>query len=139
MAAEVSLLRLNILRATYLLVSVGLLLVIWPGIIDPPPGLGHMASVVRSLLGAVGLLALLGLRYPLAMLPVLLFELTWKIIWVGAFGLPLWLDGSIDAARLQSLYECLMGLALLPLVIPWRHVLDTYGRAPAERWRSAPR
>lgn len=139
MADDVSILRLNILRATYLLVAGGLMLFIWPGIIDPPLGIGHMASVVRSLLGALGLLALLGLRYPLAMLPLLLFELTWKFVWVLSFGLPAWAAGRLDPPVAQTLAECLFGLVLLLLVIPWRHVFHTCLEAPAERWRSAAR
>jgi hypothetical protein len=48
----------------YLLIAVGLGITIWPGIISPRETLSHMGSVVRSLLGAVALLALLGVRYP---------------------------------------------------------------------------
>jgi hypothetical protein len=101
--SEVSTLRLYLLRAMYLLITVGLGITIWPGIISPPENLSHMASVVRSVLGAVALLALLGIRYPLKMLPLLLFELLWKSIWVIAFGLPLWLDQKLDANTSETL------------------------------------
>jgi hypothetical protein len=39
-----------------------------------------MRGVVRSVLAAVSLLAVLGIRYPLKMLPLLFFELVWKTI-----------------------------------------------------------
>ena len=85
---EVSTFRLHLLRGTYLLVAVGLGVQIWPGILHGSPHVEHMRGVVRSLLGAVSLLAVVGLRYPLKMLPLLLFELMWKSIWVVAIGLP---------------------------------------------------
>ena len=132
---EVSTARLYVLRATYLLILAGLGLQIWPGILQHPVDLEHMRGVVRSLLGAVGLLAALGLRHPLRMLPLLLFELAWKSIWVLAFGLPLWSAGRLDAGTRESWNVCLFSVVLFVLVIPWRHVLTTYVTGPGERWR----
>lgn len=132
--SEVSTLRLYLLRAMYLLIAVGLGITIWPGIISPPENLSHMASVVRSVLGAVSLLAILGIRYPLKMLPLLFFELLWKSIWVLVFGLPLWSAGQLDANTRETLNACLMGLVLFPLVIPWGYVFRHYLQAPADRW-----
>jgi len=53
---------------------------IWPLILHHPANLGHMRGVVRSLLGALTLLCLLGVRYPVKMLPLLFFEFAWKAI-----------------------------------------------------------
>lgn len=131
---EVSTFRLYLLRATYLLIVVGLGVEIWPGILHPPEHLEHMRGVVRSVLAAVSLLAVLGLRYPLKMLPLLFFELVWKTIWVVAIGLPLWSAGRLDAATRDTWNACLMGLVLVPLVIPWGYVLATYGKEPGDRW-----
>ena len=133
---EVSTVRLYVLRATYLLIVVGLGFQIWPGILNPPQDLEHMRGVVRSLLAAVSLLALLGLRYPLKMLPLLFFELVWKSVWVVAIGLPLWTGNRFDPATRETWNACLMGLVIFPLAIPWRHVLTTYVKAPGDRWRS---
>jgi hypothetical protein len=121
----------------YLFMAVGLGIVIWPGIISPPADLSHMASVVRSVLGAVSLLALLGLRYPVQMIPLLLFELIWKSIWVLVFGLPLWLGQQLDAATSESLFACMMGIVLVPLALPWGYVWRRYLRAPGDRWGGA--
>jgi hypothetical protein len=134
---DVSLFRLYLLRATYLLLVVGLGSLIWPLILNAPPGLEHMRGVVWGLLGGLSLLAVLGLRYPLQMLPLLLFELTWKAIWVLAIGLPRWSAGQLDAGTEQTLYECLFGLVLFPLVIPWGYVWASYVRRPGDRWRRA--
>jgi hypothetical protein len=132
---EVSTFRLYLLRATYLLIVVGLGFQIWPGILHPPKDLEHMRGVVRSLLAAVSLLAALGLRYPLKMLPLLFFELVWKSTWILAIGLPLWSADRFDADTRETWNACLMGLVLFPLVIPWRYVLATYVKEPADRWR----
>ena len=70
-ASEVSTFRLYLLRAMYVFTAVGLATTRWSGILSPDENIGRMDSVVLSVLGAVSLLALLGVRYPLRMLPLL--------------------------------------------------------------------
>lgn len=132
---QVSVFRLNTLRAMYLFIAVGLGFTIWPDILLPADTQADAYTVISSLLGALGLLCLLGLRYPLKMLPLLIFELTWKLIWVIAFALRMALDMGLDAYALDTLFACLIGVVLVPLVIPWRYVVQTFITAKAEPWR----
>ena len=134
---HVSSARLLALRALYLLLSVGLGIVIWPSLIWPQTIEPNAATVVRALLGALAIIALLGLKYPLQMLPVLLFELLWKIVWVVAVALPAWRLGQLGPYGTSTLYECLPAFVLFPLAIPWRYVIARYIRSPAEPWRNA--
>jgi hypothetical protein len=131
----VGLFRLYVLRAMYLLIALGLAFSFWPLIVAPSNLDANAKTVVRALLGSLGLLALLGLRYPLAMIPLLLFELAWKMVWVLAFGLPAWRAGVADAYATETLFACLMGVVLVPLVLPWRHVVERFVRTPGDRWR----
>lgn len=124
------------LRATYLLVAAGGGVTIWPAIIHPANAQDLMQGVANSLLAAVSLLAVLGIRYPLKMLPLLLFELIWKSIWLFAFAWPLWSAHQIDAATAQSIKACLMGI-IFPIVIPWPYVLENYVKRHSDRWRRA--
>ena len=131
---QVSLLRLYALRATYLLLIVGLGIDVWPGIIHHEKPWGLMLGVVQCVLAAVSLLALLGLRYPLQMLPLLLFELVWKSIWLIVVAIPLWSAGQMDAKTWETAVACLMGV-IFPIVIPWPYVFANYGMKHGDRWR----
>lgn len=131
--AEVSRFRLYLLRGTYLFVAAGLLFFIWPGIVHHRLSVPHDAAVVRSLLGAVSILALLGLRYPLQMLPILFFEITWKAIWSLAFALPLWRAGRVDAETAQTAADCLP-IVIVLVVVPWRYVFEQYVAKRGDRW-----
>src|SRR5215212_8686 len=93
--SEVSTFRLYLLRAMYLFMAVGLAIFKLPALRHPRDPVAQ-DSVVLSVLGAFALLAVLGIRYPLKMLPLLLFEFVWKSIWVVAFGLPLLLSAELD-------------------------------------------
>jgi len=81
----------------------------------------------------------LGIRYPLKMLPVMLFEFLWKAVWVAAIGLPLWRAGKLDADAVETLKACLTGVILVPLIVPWPYFWANYVKAPGDRWRRAPK
>jgi len=131
---EVSTFRLYLMRALYLLMLLGLGITIWPGIIHHSTTVKLMDGVASSILGAVAILAAVGIRYPLQMLPLLLLELAWKSIWLIAFALPLWSTHQMDAATRETLANCLMGI-VVPIAIPWRYVLANYVRKPGDRWK----
>lgn len=133
---DVSLVRLYLLRATYLLLVVGLGAVMVPEIVSHAP---ISRGVIPSLLGGVWVLAFLGLRYPLQMLPLLMFEFVWKSIWMISYGLPQWLAGHAPPTFAEDFASIAMGVILMPLVIPWGYVYRRYVKLPGARWRAVPK
>jgi hypothetical protein len=131
---HVSTFRLYLLRAMYVFMFVGLAIVKWPAILNPPPGLSNAGSVVGSVLLAISLLALLGVRYPVKMLPLLCFEFLWKFIWVLGWGLPPLLTEQLTPEAEQMLISCLVGVVLVPLVMPWGYLFKQYVKAPGDAW-----
>ena len=129
---EVSLVRLYVLRATYLLLVVGLGLMIVPELFSHEP---MARGVIPSLLGAVWLLAFVGLRYPLQMLPLLMFEFAWKTIWLIAYGLPQWSSGQLPPTFAEDFTAIAAGVILMPIVIPWVYVYRHYVKQKGTRWR----
>jgi hypothetical protein len=131
-ADDVSLVRLYILRATYLLLIVGLGAMIVPPILKHEP---MARGVIPSLLGALWALAFIGLRYPLQMLPLLMFEFVWKSVWLLNFGLPQWFSGQLPPTFAEDFQNISAGVILMPLIIPWGYVYRRYVRRPGNRWR----
>jgi len=130
--SDVSLARLYVLRATYLLLIVGL------GATNLPVLLSHEPTsrgVIPSVLGGIWLLAFLGLRYPLQMLPLLLFEFSWKTIWLLTFGLPQWSAGQMPPTWHEDFKAIVAGVILMPIIIPWGYVYRHYIKQPSDRWR----
>ena len=135
--SEVSTFRLYLMRAMYLLIFVGLGSEIWPVIIYHAKPWDLMHGVACSLLAALSAMMALGIRYPLQMLPMLLFELLWKATWLLAVGLPLWSAHQLDPDTMDTFKACLMGVVLCLIVIPWPYVLANYVKKPGDRWRRA--
>jgi hypothetical protein len=133
-AVEVSLFRLYTLRVCYLILALGLGTYIWPSVIHHTTELAITKGTLLALLAGLGATAILGLRYPVQMIPLLLFELIWKTIYLTAFALPLWLAHQITPPAAEDIKACLMVVIFIPL-IPWRYVFAHYIAQRGERWR----
>jgi len=132
--ASVSLWRLNALRVLYLLIFLGIGRFVWQQLFFSSAEWPVMTGVAKSMMAAVSLLSLLGVRYPLQFLPLMIWETLWKTIWilviaVPAFGTPQW------AIIESTFYEC-VGIVILYFIIPWPYVWSRYFRHPVERWKS---
>jgi hypothetical protein len=66
---------------------------------------------------------------------MLMFEFTWKLIWVLAAWLPPYLAHRLDPDTADSVYGILPGVIVVPLVLPWGYLLKMYVTAPGDRWR----
>lgn len=132
--AELPLYRLHLMRGGYALMGFGLAVVKWPLLVTHPEPWPLFEGVVTSILIAMSLLALLGLRYPVRMLPVLLFESAWKVLWLSAVALPKLLAGTMDDATSEVMVNSLLVVVVLA-VVPWGYVWRQYVTAKGDRWR----
>jgi hypothetical protein len=128
---EVSLLRLYIIRAAAVLGIWGLL----PTVETLVRHAAGDRGVHKALISGLWVMSLLALRYPLKMVPILLFEMTWKMIWLFAFGLPEWRSGVGSPQLSSDLWSIGAFPMVVILVVPWGYVWREYVKAPGERWR----
>ena len=130
-ATEVPIARLYAMRALAALGVVGLFPTAMAVFTHAPLDRGAH----KALIAGLWLMCIFAFRYPLKMVPILLFEMVWKTIWLLAFGLPEWSSG-VGSPRLT---EDLWGIGAFPLVcalvIPWGYVWRHYVIAAGERWR----
>lgn len=130
---DLSLPRLYAMRAGYLLMGLGLAVVKWP-LLAGAHDLPLYEGITLSLLTAMSVLAFLGLRYPVKLLPLLLFESLWKVLWLAVVAAPTAVTGSLDAETSDVAVNCSLVVVILA-VVPWGHVWRTYVRADGDRWR----
>lgn len=130
--AEVPLWRLHFLRAMFLVFVVGGFFVHPQWLIDPSP---TKRGMIDGMLAGLWVMSFFGLRYPLKMLPIFLFEFAWKTIWLLRFGLPQWTAGRDDPQLSEDLWMIGLGPLVFGLIIPWGYVWRHYFKEPAERWR----
>ena len=129
---EVSLVRLYVMRATAVAGAIALGSDILPALAWPDP-VGR--GMITAILGGLCAMCLIAIRYPLKMVPILLFEFVWKLIWLLRFGLPQWLAGTGSPRLSQDMFDIGLFPLVFGLVIPWPYVWRHYVKAPADRWR----
>ena len=131
---DVSLFRSYTLRVAYFVMAAGLGVYIWPLVIHHTNELAITKGTQLALLAGLGATAALGLRYPVKMLPILLFEMVWKAIYLIAFALPLWSAHQINEAVAEDIKAVLMVVIFIPL-IPWRYLFAQYVMKRGDRWK----
>ena len=133
---QVSILRLYVMRITYAIIVIGLAALIGPVFLARGSSLNHMHGVVCAMLSAVAVLAAVGIRYPLKMVLVLLFELIWKVLWMLVVALPQYLKGAPLAAPFAAtVVDNTFGIILVSIAIPWGYVWRHYAKASGDPWR----
>ena len=86
-------------------------------------------GIAFSLYAAYALLMLLGVRFPVRMLPLLLLQISYKLIWLIAVGYTLWSSGHLnpDAIGTVKFFASIIVLDLV--VIPCPYVFEKYAKA----------
>jgi hypothetical protein len=131
MSNDVSIIRLAMMRFVYLGNLVFLGFKVWPELITHQGSWDAVRGAALSFWAALSLLSALGLRYPLQMLPLLLLQLLYKVIWLTMVWLPLRSAGeSTDLTNVM-----LAGVIVDLVVIPWAYVSSHYLKQPGTRWR----
>jgi hypothetical protein len=125
--------RVNLMRIGYGLMAFGLAATKWP-VLPDAASLPVFEGVVAALLTAMSLLAFLGLRYPVKLLPILIFESAWKLIWLAAVAFPHVAAGDLSDEMGRILFNASLIVVILA-VTPWDYAWRTYVRAPGDPWR----
>jgi hypothetical protein len=81
-----------------------------------------LSAVTWAVWATYPALAVFGLLQPLRWLPLLLFALAYKTVWLLIVALPLWQAGTFEGSAAQPIAESFLAVPLLALFIPWGHV-----------------
>ncbi|HKF44591.1 MAG TPA: hypothetical protein VKG01_15945 [Thermoanaerobaculia bacterium] len=84
-----------------------------------------------SFWAALAVLSALGIRYPLAMLPLLFMQLLYKAFWLLAVYLPLRAAGRTSDLALGFSIAIILDF----IVIPWAYAVGHFVKTPGDRWR----
>lgn len=127
--------RVNAMRFLFLLMAVimgGMF--VWPQLLFHSADWDVMRGLAKSMLAALALLSLWGVRYPMQMLPLMLYEIAWKTIWLVLIAGRAWLAGKWTP-DIEGLFQDCIGIIIAYFIVPWRYVWARYVKQPMEPLR----
>ena len=80
---------------------------------------------------AFATLAALGIFRPLKMLPILLLEIFYKVLWLIIVAYPLWSTGKLAGSPAESTTSAFLWVILPIIAVPWGYVFVNYMYKPA--------
>ena len=129
MEHELGKVRLYAMRLVFFLTFIGLIsssfqeLFLGEELVEP------YYAVAVSFWLALSVLAIIGVIYPVKMLPLLLLQLLYKLIWLTAVGIPLKINGHLADAEALFMANAI-GIVLDLIVIPWLYLFKKYFQKP---------
>ena len=125
--------HIYLLRLLYVLMFFVLGNDVWTHIVTHKGQWNPTDAVVWCVWAAFATLAGLGILRPLKMLPIVLLEIFYKLLWLGMVAYPLWSKGALAGSPAESIAIPFEWVILPIIAVPWGYAFSTYLYKPAVR------
>jgi hypothetical protein len=95
-------------------------------------------AVVWTVWTAFATLAVLGIFRPLKMLPIVLLEIFYKVMWLVMVAYPLWSRGTLAGSKAEDFTAPFLWVILPIVAVPWGYVFVSYVYQPKKQKPAAP-
>jgi hypothetical protein len=75
-------------------------------------------------------LSVLGVIRPLRMLPIMLFVIAYKLLWLVVVAYPLWRTGALAGSPAEEMTYVFLWIPLPIIAVPWKYVWQNYVALP---------
>ena len=89
-----------------------------------------MKALAVSVWAAFSALCILGLLDPVRWIPLVLFEIFYKAIWLIIVAYPLWRANQLVGSPAEDMTYAFLWLPLPIIAVPWLYVFKNYFRFP---------
>ncbi|WP_431478556.1 hypothetical protein [Massilia eburnea] len=126
--------RINIylLRLLYALMFFMLGQTTWTEILTHQGQWEPNKAVAWTVWTAFATLAGLGLLRPVKMLPIILLEILYKVMWLAIVAYPLWSRGELAGSPAESTAYAFLGVLLAIIAVPWGYIAKSYFTWPSQ-------
>jgi hypothetical protein len=126
--------NIYLLRLLYFLMAFFVATESWKTIITHEGPWDHIRAVAFCVWAAYPTLAVLGLIHPLRWLPIMIFMIFYKALWLIVVAYPLWRAGALAGSPAEEMAGVFLMIPLPIIAVPWKYVFQNY-----VMWRSKPK
>jgi hypothetical protein len=76
--------------------------------------------------GSYSVISFIGIMRPLKMLPIVLFEIVYKIMWLAVVSYPLWLKNELAGSPAEEMTYVFIWVIFPIVAMPWRYFFRTF-------------
>lgn len=76
--------------------------------------------------GSYSVISFIGILRPLKMLPIVLFEIVYKIAWLAIVAYPLWVNNELIGSPAEGMTRVFVWVVLPIVAMPWRYFFRTH-------------
>jgi len=98
----------------------------WSSIITHKGPWDHVRAAALCMWAAYSLLSIICIFYPLKMLPLVLFEIIYKILWLIVVAYPLWAASQLWSSPAAEMTKAFLWVVLPIVATPWKYVVEKY-------------
>jgi hypothetical protein len=118
--------NIYLLRLLFLLVVVFVGSDSWSGILKHHGPWDHVRAAALCMWAAYSFLSIFALINPLKWLPIVMFEIFYKIIWLVIVAYPLWSTNRLKGSPAEEMTYAFAWVILPIVAMPWGYAFRTY-------------
>lgn len=118
--------NIYLLRLFYFLMAAFVATDSWTAIIAHEGPWDRFRAMSICVWAAYGTLGVLGLIHPLRWLPIMLFMIFYKSLWLIVVAYPLWRANTLAGSPAEEMAGAFMGVPLAMIAVPWKYVFENF-------------
>lgn len=120
--------RINIylLRLLFTLMFVFLTYESWSTIVNHTGPWNGTTAAAWCMWGSYSVISFIGIIKPLKMLPIVLFEIVYKVAWLFVVAYPLWIKNELAGSAVEGMAAVYIWVVFPIAAMPWGYFFKTY-------------
>lgn len=124
--------NIYLLRLFYFLIGAFVASSAWEQIITYQGPWDRYRAMAICVWAAYGTLSVFGLIHPLKWLPIMIFMILYKSLWLIIVAYPLWRANELAGSPAEEMTNLFIGVPVAIIAVPWKYVFENYIYTPKE-------
>ena len=118
--------NIYLLRLFYFLMAFFVATDSWRAIITHEGPWDRFRAMALCVWAAYTTLAVFGLIHPLKWLPIMIFMIFYKSLWLMIVAYPLWREGTLANSPAAEMTYAFLGVPVAMIAVPWKYVFENF-------------